>query len=89
MVVMIPATVLHQPNVSMMEEGHRTMRTSVFPIMISQMPYLQRRARTVPHTVSDATLATIAVCFALIDAIVVALREVEKVTSVLALGRHE
>ena len=67
MVVMIPATVQSQATVSMIDDGHRTARKSVFPIMTSQIPYLKRRARTVPHTVSEAAPAIIAVCLVLMN----------------------
>jgi hypothetical protein len=40
-VVMIPATVQHQPTVIIMEDGQRITRKSVLPsTIISQMPYL-------------------------------------------------
>ena len=68
MVVMIPVAVLHQPTVTMMEDGHRITRRSVLPTsIISQMPYRQRRARIVPETISAAVPATIAVRFVLIQ----------------------
>jgi len=69
-VVKIPAAVLHQPTVIMMEDGHKIMRKSVLPsTMISQTPYLQRRASTVPDTISAAAPAMIAVCLVLIESI--------------------
>ena len=37
-VVMIPATVQFQPTVTMMEEGHRTARKSIFQIITRQVP---------------------------------------------------
>jgi hypothetical protein len=66
-VVMIPAGVLHQPTVIMMEDGHRITRKSVLPTtMILQTPNLQRRPRTVPDTLNAAVPARIAVALALI-----------------------
>lgn len=66
-VVMIPEGVLYQPSVIMMEDGHRIPLKSVLPSMISQIPYLERRPRTIPHIVSATALATIAVCLVLIS----------------------
>ena len=67
MVVMIPAAVQHQPLVIMMEDGHRITRRSVLPSNIySQMPYRQRRARTVLDTINATRPAMMAVCLGLI-----------------------
>ena len=69
MVVMSPATVVHHPTVSMMDDGHKIRRKSVLPIIIFQTPYLQRSARTVPDTIIAAAPARITVCLVLIEAI--------------------
>jgi uncharacterized protein YbaP (TraB family) len=69
-VVKIPAAVLHQPTVIMMEDGHKITRKSVLPsTMISQMPNLQRRTSTVLDTISAVPPAMIAVCLVLIEPI--------------------
>lgn len=66
MVVIIPAAVLCQPTVIMMEDGHNIARRSVLPTaMILHTPYLQRRASAVPDTISAAVQAMIAVCLML------------------------
>lgn len=64
---MIPAAVLHQPTVIMMEEGHNITRRSVFPItMIRHAPNLQRRASTALGAIKAAVPAMIAACLVLI-----------------------
>jgi hypothetical protein len=86
MVVMIPAAVLHQPTVIMMEDGQKITRKLVLPTtMISQMPYRQRRPRTVPETTSAAAPATVAVCLVLIGFNGRLPGECGKVTAVLGL----
>jgi hypothetical protein len=70
----------------MMEEGQKITRKSVLPTtMISQMPYLQRRPRTVPETTSAAAPATVAVCLVLIGFNGRLPGECGKVTAVLGL----
>jgi hypothetical protein len=68
MVVMMPGTVLHQPEVSMTEDGHNTTRRSVLPIVIRcQTPNLQRRTNTAPDTVNPTAPPIAAVCRTVIE----------------------
>jgi hypothetical protein len=53
MVVMIPGTVLHQPEVSMTEDGHNTTRKSVLPIVMRcHTPQRQSRTNTIADTIN-------------------------------------
>jgi hypothetical protein len=59
-VIKIPATVQHQPAVSITEDGHRTSRPRVL------IPKFQRTIRIIPDTTSPTTLPTNAVFLTLI-----------------------
>jgi hypothetical protein len=66
-VISMPLALVHQSMGNMAEEGHKMRRRSVPPkSKYSQMPYLQRRPRTVPDTASAAAPAMVAVSLALI-----------------------
>jgi hypothetical protein len=68
MVISIPGTVLHQPEVSMTEDGHNTTRRSVLPIVMRRhTPKRQRRTNTVPDTINPIAPPIAEVCRAVIE----------------------
>src|SRR6267154_2249126 len=67
-VVMIPGKVLHQPAVSIADDGHTITRRSVLPtLMRCHTPKLPRRTNTAPDTIRPTVPPTTAVCRTVIE----------------------